>query len=1622
MGLVSGLALVDVFTGWTLLSLPAVIASLACAAAAVVLGARGVKLLAVCLAVTCLAIHLACSLRIMSEERCWEVLEQEKAAEALAAAVSILDGRFSEVVEFADRVSRRGDLARSLKADSEHEMFSVVGDAAASVGWPEGEYGIILSDLRGEMRAWAGRLPDFTGKTPAEKPDVGMRVSRSTTHYWIEAVRAVGPGEDRLGSITVFRRLDAAYPAILPHAGVRTLSDELTARVGHDVRVQIGEGPDSENPQSDRESASGEIRMPDGSPVGTVVVRGRALDEEAGILRKQGLFVASLAVLALIALGTVVLGRHLVGPRFRKGSAPRIALLLAMIAAARLSLSPLRDLLNLDALEAFTSLHYATQMPTGILRSPADLAITSFFMFLGVSLVIVARAARARSSPSAGSGAGEDGVPLLLLAFVGGLLAFGCVLLADRVLGKVLADSSLVFATLSPFDFSTSHVVMRVGMFILTSVMILLPAALVRLQISMVRQSGVRGRIVGRPILLSGLTLYVLTAVLVAAGAHARVFLLATLVLVCAHLLDRVMVRRLRVGLISVVVGFALAASLLQFPYARADHDYKQREAIRATALGIMARTDAWKASVLEEALAQVTSYEDIGSTILSGTNLDAFALKLWANSILSKASVTSGVHILDRRHNVIGRFSLEDIGDLSELEGVLREARFTDRPFTRVTRGTFGRKDVELYVGVIPYFNGDTYLGCVVISIPYAYGDLESIAGVEPTFFEAVGSGAARHSESDEIHSASLLSGGRIVSTTAKDFEVGKPLGGLHTADGSMPGWVEHRVAGRTHAFYVVPLEDGTTALLLSFRLPSLSEKAVRFMGIVVGNAMLALLIVLIGGVVKGTRYATKRFRGMERRRLRWSFASKLALAFVLIAIVPTLILGATSRGFLKARLREIMESKAGESLSLSELALERLVGGEAIHLARNPILIDELTAEPSILGMLVSHDVSAAVIDSTGRMLATFGKPVLPASVLRSVLNEGRSHIFYSTDDGLVANAAIPVRDVIFPDRIKGCAFVSRMIDDGLARRLSSEIGKDLNFFGGSTVAASSKRELFVSELMAGRISPDAYLECFVSGRELHFTWERVGNIDVVVGYSPLRGDDGSTVGAISVPLVFRKDDVGRRMEWTSAAISYLLVIVICCIFAFGLLLARRISKPIRELIRGTLRIGSGDLAFTIPKSGDDEIGDLVSSFNKMTATLAKSRKTLSERKRYIETIIGNVGAGIISTDWRGRIDTFNSAAERMLGIKGRNARGRDANNLLRKIGAAGLAAVLDEVEGEHSVVRKEAGLARDDAGPVTLRAVATVVTGPRGRQMGKVIVFEDVTELIRSKKLIAWSEMARQVAHEIKNPLTPMKLSAQHLLQSHRDGAGDFDQVLEDSVATIVEQIESLRRIAVEFSQFSRLPQRNLENIDINRVLEESLMQYEQTVGSSIEIQKHLNRSIPRPKADRDELKRVFLNVIENAIQAMPDGGKLEIRSVKGAETSGRARYEFRVSSRSAYQNDLKDYVEVSFADTGAGISPGDAERLFEPNFSTKTQGSGLGLAISKGIIDGYAGEIVIESTPGTGTCVSVRIPLAERQPSHRPRKSTRRMSRRGPQRDSQQRGRRPRRGPRRNRPDH
>jgi PAS domain S-box-containing protein len=1124
----------------------------------------------------------------------------------------------------------------------------------------------------------------------------------------------------------------------------------------------------------------------------------------------------------------------------------------------------------------------------------------------------------------------------------------------------------------------------------LTVSLVLVGAVLAGWQISLLGRYWEGRGLPRRAVVVSAVIIYLILGILVLAGFNWVVLLSATACLACALLFQRTVRRRAGIGKISLAVGFALAASLIQFPYALNDHLSKRREAVEAVSVQAVARTDTWKMSVLEQALDWVSDDREVGDQLLGGrANLDAYALDLWANSILGKAHVLSGIYILGPDHLELGRFSLQDVGDVSDMEAILREARFVGRPMTSVMRGTSGGREVNLYVGVAPFFRGGSYLGSIVVTIPYASRDIAAIAAQAYSIFDAIGPEVASPGVPAGEYFASRISGGRIMSTTGRAFEVGRRVPGLERLD--RPAWLEHEVGGGTHASYFVPYGDEQEALLLSFALPSIRDRAIRLMGITVGNILIAFLVIILAWLVKAMRMILRRVRGRPEGRLRWDFATKLAAAFVLIAIVPTLILGTASSRFLRSRLREIVESRAAESLNLSRLALDRHIFGEAIRLARNPILLDALEAEPSLLGQMVTQDlkflgyeVSSAVIAAGGDTMATFGRPELPAEVLESVLNEGRSYNFYSADDHLVAKAAVPLRDEISPDKVTGCAFVSRRLDNGLARQISSDLGRDLNFYGNPVVAASSRQELYISELVPSLIASSAFIECFVNGRELHFTRERLGEVDLVIGYSPLRDAAGNPVGAMSVPVAYRQDDVGRGMEATSAAISYLLVIVIGAIFIFGLMLARRISSPIHDLIQGTLKIGSGDLSFTIPKSRDDEIGDLVTSFNKMTAALARSRKTLSERKRYIETIIGNVGAGIIATDSRGRIDTFNSAAEKLLGIKARHARGREVERVLRRIGASRLAAVLDEVRGDRGIARKEVVLSRKGGEQVTLRAAVTAVKGPRSRDMGRVMVFEDVTELIRSKKLVAWSEMARQVAHEIKNPLTPMKLSAQQVLQAHRDGAGDFGSVLEESVATIVEQIESLRRIAVEFSQFSRMPARELKKSSLNAILEDSIGQYERTIAGSVSFEKDLDGKLPDLMVDADEVKRVFLNVIENAVQAMPEGGTLKIESFKDRPRRRKSGYDAVATSSESLARSGGEFVEVSFTDSGSGISTENAGKLFEPNFSTKSHGTGLGLAICRGIMDAYGGALVIESTEGKGTCVRVRFPLAPKEP--------------------------------------
>jgi PAS domain S-box-containing protein len=1625
----AALATVDVATGWTRVPVYALPVLIAAGLVFLVVAARGGKPRALWLVLAGLvtasaAVHLAYSARETYEAKHWDVISSRKAAEALARAVSTFDAYLKDASRSATQVSERKDIRRMLETGDRAGVFALLADLSRSMRRESKAQGIAIRAQDGSVVAWAGNLPSYFEASGSWPPSAAVDLGRSTAYLWIEAHARVKSAESSdaapAGSeasaywVSVFRAIDARYPGVLPGELVHALGDDLSRRVGHPVNLDLG--GEARRQVTSREATGeadgvAELVLPDGRLVGWVVVRPRSFDDEQVLLANQGLMVAALLVLALISVGAVVLARALLGARFSRASLPRLGLFVAIIWLSRLGLALLREPLRLGTLQAFTPYDYATQIPTGILRSPADLALTGVAAVLSLAIVMLARSRAFRQGSRVEMARGSGRALHLAGGLLAGGLATGVVLAGDFMLRRILLDASVNPFTASPFDLHASAISLRVGLFGVSAALLLLVGALLAWQMRSFARI-LRGK---QGIVLAAAVTTVLAGAAALACRDIAIALSAGLGLAAGLAIYSVSTRKLAPTLVGLVVGFTLGAALLQFPYGLKDFYVKQREAIQSAAARVTARTDEWKVSLLDEALGQVATDEGIRAALADSarlplSRLDSEALRLWAGSILSNAKVACGVHVLDSANREIGRFSLEDIGDLAEIESSLRSARFAPGPTSFVTRGTFGGKDTDLYVGVAPFNAGSSYLGSVVISIPYFYDDLEWIAGLKPTFFEAIGSSPRREVLFGESYSASLVSGGMVRATTAKDLPVGSRIESLD--DRAAPAWVERNVAGSHHALYPVPFGPPGEALVFSYKPLSLSERAVYLMSVILANSVIALVILIFAGCAKGAGHVARRIRGFPQSRFRWSFATKLALAFLVIAIVPALILGTASREFLRARLREVMESRAQESLSLSKLALQRQVQGEAARLARNPILMDELRVEPSILGVLISNDVSAAVTDSSGRVLAAFGEITVPSKLVLSVTGQGRSYDSFSAVDGLTAESAVPVRDVVHPDRVAGCAFVSRRMDEGLAMRLASDLNRDITFYAADRVVASSRQELFVAEMMPASMAPDAYVACFLGGRELSFTWQRVGNADVVIGYSPVRDFEGRTTGAISVPLVFRKDAVGQRMEWTSTAISYLVAMVIASIFVLGLILARRMARPIRELTQGTLRVSSGDLGFTIPKPSDDEIGDLVSSFNRMTTALEKSRNALTERKRYIEAIIGNVGAGIIFTDSRGRIDTLNSAAEHLLGVKARNVRGREARDVLRKIGAGGLSSILDEIASGSGMARREVSLPRKDGAVATLRAVATRVAGPRQSLMGKVIVFEDVTELIRSKKLIAWSEMARQVAHEIKNPLTPMKLSAQHLLQAHKDGAGDFDRILEESVATIVDQIESLRRIAVEFSQFSRMPERRLEGAGINEIVEECLSQYERIAGSSVEIKKSLDPSNPRLRVDRDEVKRVFLNLIENAIQAMPGGGTLEVRSGNAprerrtaAPVGGSAQrqgYRVSASSRGSYMAKLVRFVEVSFTDTGLGISAENSQKLFEPNFSTKTQGTGLGLAISKGIMDAYGGEILFESTERVGTAVRIRFPSEEKPTPQRPPRRTGNRRRRRPRR--------------------
>lgn len=415
----------------------------------------------------------------------------------------------------------------------------------------------------------------------------------------------------------------------------------------------------------------------------------------------------------------------------------------------------------------------------------------------------------------------------------------------------------------------------------------------------------------------------------------------------------------------------------------------------------------------------------------------------------------------------------------------------------------------------------------------------------------------------------------------------------------------------------------------------------------------------------------------------------------------------------------------------------------------------------------------------------------------------------------------------------------------------------------------------------------------------------------------------------------------------------------------------LARRFARPVRNVALAAERIAAGERGVRVEKDEtDEEFVKLIQSFNLMSERLARSeeevefsrsdltRKNLEidERRRLMETVLETIGTGVLVVDGDQKVQRVNSAASRLLG-----------GDPARTVEASLASLVPQEVAGEitRSMARVLEGRSthfeRDLAlfglrGRREVRMRAAPLATPGQGRPGAVIVLEDVTPLMQAQKVAAWGEVARKLAHEIKNPLTPIKLSAQRVRKAHLKGAPDFDRVLSESIEAIVSEVDALQHLVDEFAQFARLPPSRPVEGSLNATVEAALALYE-TAYPHIALNRSLDAELPSLRLDAPQIKRVLINLVDNAIAALGEKGSIEIGT----------RFD-PVNRR----------VTLTVADSGPGVPPASRETIFAPNFSTKKKGSGLGLAIARRIVEDHGGEIRVEDNTPRGARFVIELP--------------------------------------------
>ncbi len=512
---------------------------------------------------------------------------------------------------------------------------------------------------------------------------------------------------------------------------------------------------------------------------------------------------------------------------------------------------------------------------------------------------------------------------------------------------------------------------------------------------------------------------------------------------------------------------------------------------------------------------------------------------------------------------------------------------------------------------------------------------------------------------------------------------------------------------------------------------------------------------------------------------------------------------------------------------------------------------------------------------------------------------------------------------------------------------------------------------------------------LEESLKGKEVSKT-RVLGSGELITGVVPIYASPpgkGGVIGAVVTNFYVPKSLAAKMVEISKAFRDYkhlkilrkpikssylmaLLMVTLLIIFSatwFGFYLAKGITIPIQQLAEGTERVASGDLDFHIDIAAKDEIGKLVNSFNKMTHDLKASKDELEKtnidlerRKEYMEIILKSIAAGVISTDKEGNISTINKSAERMLGIEADRVLGRRYREVLDPEYREVAKEWIREINSTRKDTIEKQVTVNSKGQTLTLLVHITVLRSETGSFMGIVAIFDDLTQLVKAQRVAAWREVARRIAHEIKNPLTPIQLSAQRLRKRYGDKLTEDGAVFDECTRTIMKQTDELKELVNEFSNFARMPAAKPTPNNLSEIISEVLPLFKQA-HKDIKF-KHISRDgIPTMNLDRDQIKRVMINLFQNAVSAIETTGN-------GGEVTVRTDY-----------NDELQMVTIEVSDTGCGIPEEDKSRLFEPYFSTKKSGTGLGLAIVNTIISDHNGYIRVKDNKPKGTKFIIELPV-------------------------------------------